>query len=133
MAKATERFKVVTSSEILVTEVNKSAVKVELQYGRDGKLPEIVIAEMYNKEGEWCYTRSQVRLESSKDNAKFLIDGINSAYKESSKVKKDAPKNSDVTISTMTTEQKAELLKMLLEENATFTNTLLKKGGKIKR
>lgn len=116
MAKTTERFKVVASSEILVVEAGKSAVKVELQFGKEGKLPELVIAEMYNKDGEWCYTRSQVRMEASKENAKFLIDGINTVYKEASKVKKDAPKDGAVTISKLTDAEKAALLAELLKE-----------------
>ena len=131
MAKTNERFKVMQASEVLVLEAGKSAVKVELQFGKEGKLPELVIAEMYNKEGEWAYTRSQVRLEASKENAKFLIDGLNESYKAASKIKKDTTsKASEVTISKLTDEQKAELLKALLEESKAFESALTKKVKK---
>jgi len=54
MAKATERFKVITSSDVLVVEAGKSAVKVELQFGKDNQPTELVIAEMYWKDStEW--------------------------------------------------------------------------------
>ena len=131
MTKANERFKVITSSEILVTEANKSAVKVELQFGKDGKLPEIVIAEMYWKDStEWAYTRSQVRLEASKDNAKFLIDGINAAYKEAGKVKKEAKVSDEVIISKLSDSEKAALLEALLKEARGFESVLTKKVKK---
>ena len=131
MTKANERFKVMQASEVLVIEPGKSAVKVELQFGKEGKLPELVIAEMYNKEGEWAYTRSQVRLEASKENTKFLIDGLNESYKAASKIKKDTTsKASEVTISKLTDEQKAELLKALLEESKAFESVLTKKVKK---
>ena len=132
MAKATERFKVVVSSEILVTEANKNAVKVELQYGKDGKLPEIVIAEMYWKDStEWAYTKSQVRLEASKENANFLIKGIQDAFKASGKVDKST--TSDVksfNVNDLSPDEANELLKVLLEK-AKATNTVAnKKGGR---
>lgn len=132
MAKATERFKVITSTEVLVLEDGKSAAKVELQYGKDGKLPEIVIAEMYWKDStEWAYTRSQVRLEASKDNAKFLIDGINAAYKESLKVKKDVVETASVDVSRLS-EEEAKALEILLKKAQGFDSILTKasKGGK---
>lgn len=133
MAKASERFKVVVSSDVLVLEAEKSAVKVELQYGKDGKLPEIVIAEMYNKDGEWAYTRSQVRMEASKDNAKFLIDGINAAYKEAGKVKKDVKAAEEVVISKLSDSEKAALLEALLKEAKGFESILTKSSKKVKK
>lgn len=126
MAKATNRFKVVSSSEVVVLESNKSAVKVELQYGKDSQPPELVIAELYDKDGEWAYTRSQVRVPATKELAKYLIDGINSAYKESLKVKKDVKASEEVVISKLSDAEKASLLEALLKEAKGFESILTK-------
>lgn len=130
MTKATERFKVVTSSEILVLEANKSAVKVELQFGKDNQPTELVIAELYDKEGDWAYTRSQVRLPATKENANFLIKGIQDAFKASAKVEKaTASEVKSFNVNDLSPDEANELLKVLLEK-AKATNTVAKKGGK---
>ena len=130
MAKATERFKVITSSDVLVLESNKSAVKVELQYGKDNQPTELVIAELYWKEGDWAYTRSQVRLSATKENANFLIKGIQDAFKASSKVEKSTSGEvKSFNVNDLSPDEANELLKVLLEK-AKATNTVARKGGK---
>ena len=135
MAKATNRFKVVSSSEVVVLEVGKAALKVELQYGKDSQPPELVIAELYDKDGEWAYTRSQVRVPATKELAKYLIDGINSAYKESLKVKKDVVETASAVDVSRLSEEEAKALELLLKKAQGFDSVLTKssRGGKTKK
>lgn len=134
MAKATNRFKVVSSSELVVLEVGKSALKVELQFGKDNQPPELVVAEMYWKDStEWAYTRSQVRVPATKELAKYLIDGINAAYKESLKVKKDVVETASAVDVSRLSEEEAKALELLLKKAQGFESVLTKsskKGGK---
>lgn len=136
MAKANaNRFKVVQASDIVVLEVGKAALKVELQYGRDNLPPEIVIAEMYLKDAtEWAYTRSQVRVPATKELAKYLIDGVNAAYKESLKVKKDVDTIPAAVDVSRLSEVEVEALELLLKKAQGFDFTVAKasKGGKTK-
>ena len=131
MAKATERFKVITSSDVMVIESNKAALKVELQYGKDNQPTELVIAEMYWKDStEWAYTKSQVRLSATKENANFLIKGIQDAFKASSKVEKSTSGEvKSFNVNDLSPNEANELLKVLLEK-AKATNTVARKGGK---
>jgi stress response protein SCP2 len=48
-----KRFDVVASNKELVVTSEKSAVRVELQHGKDGEPTELVIAELYWKDGTW--------------------------------------------------------------------------------
>ena len=131
MTKAnSNRFKVVAASEVVVLEAGKAALKVELQFGKDNQPPELVIAELYDKDGEWAYTRSQVRVPATKELAKYLIDGINAAYKEAGKVKKEAKVSDEVIISKLSDAEKAALLEALLKEAKGFESVLTKKVKK---
>ena len=122
-----KRFEIVASTKEIITEPNKNAIRVELQYGKDGKPTEIVFAELYNKEGAWAYTRSQVRIDCTKENATYLISAVKSLYESSTKVEKKAsPKASKAlssAIETMTAEEKAELVKLLLGTDKPKTET----------
>ena len=134
MAKA-NRFKVVQSSDVVVLEAGKAALKVELQFGKDNQPSEIVIAELYNKDGEWAYTRSQVRVPATKELAKYLIDGVNAAYKESLKVKKDVVETASAVDVSRLSEEEAKALELLLKKAQGFESVLTQasKGGKTKK
>lgn len=113
-----KRFEILATTKEIITEPNKSAIRVELQYGKDGKPTELVFAELYNKEGAWAYTRSQVRIECTKENAEHVMKATKALYESSTKVEKKAsPKASkDLTtaIETMTDDEKSALVALLL-------------------
>lgn len=137
MTKANaNRFKVVQSSEAVVLEAGKAALKVELQFGKDNQPPELVIAELYWKDStEWAYTRSQVRIPATKELAKYLIDGVNAAYKESLKVKKDVVETASAVDVSRLSDEEAKALELLLKKAQGFESVLTKssKGGKTKK
>lgn len=143
-----KRFNIIASSPVLVIVPGKTAIKVELHYGKDGEPTEIVIAEMYTKDGEWAYTRSQVRVNATLENTKFLLENVKSMFESSKDVKKE-PKTTKVekAISSMTQDEKAALMELLLKDEKPkaakktkkedelelediITSIKIKKGGK---
>lgn len=137
-----KRFEIVASTKELVLEANKTAVRIELQYGKDGAPTEIVIAELYQKDGAWAYTRSQVRIPCTKENASHVLTSVKAVYESSTKVEKKAAKASKIedAIDSMTDDEKAALLEMLIgkakaepkakAEDLTLDATLTKKRGR---
>lgn len=124
---ASKRLETQASAEI-ITLSEKSALSVELQYGLESKpTAELVIAEKYNAGGEWKYSRTQIRMDCTKENAQKLTDAIAQMYKASAKVKKE-PKAAKVTsaLSALTADEKAELLKVLLADAKTPAKTTAK-------
>lgn len=110
-----KRFEIVAAAKELVLS-EKAAIRIELQYGQAGKPGELVIADMYIKDGKWSYTRSQVRLECTEANAKYIIDAIGSMYKASTKlVKAETSKASDISaiVSKMSEAERQALLEAL--------------------
>lgn len=112
-----KRFEIVASTKELVTADGKNAIRIELQYGKDGQPTEIVIAELYQKDGAWSYTRSQVRIDCTKDNAQHMLTSIKSMYESSLKVEKKATVKVDKLtseIDKMSDEDKNKLLALLI-------------------
>lgn len=110
-----KRFEIVASTAELITEPEKNAVRIELQYGKAGKPTELVFAELYNKEGKWNYTRSQVRIECTAENANYILKAVKALYDSSAKVEKKAEEpKAGLDVSKMSDAQKAELLAQLL-------------------
>ena len=138
-----KRFEIVASTKELVLEANKTAVRIELQYGKDGAPTEIVIAELYQKDGAWAYTRSQVRIPCTKENASHVLTSVKAVYESSTKVEKKAKASKlEDAIDSMTDDEKAALLEMLVgkakaepkakakAEDLTLDATLTKRGGR---
>lgn len=113
-----KRFEIVASTKELVTADGKNAIRVELQYGKEGQPTELVIAELYNKEGKWAYTRSQVRIDCTHANVSHVLTAAKEMFETSKKVEKKASaKKTDITsaIAAMTDEERAALLKALVD------------------
>lgn len=110
-----KRFEAIAQAKELVIVPEKSAVRVELQYGKEGEPTELVIAEMYWHEGAWKYTRSQVRMTCTKDNVQYVLEACKAMYASAAKVdKKPKASKIETAIDSMTDEEKAALLEMLL-------------------
>ena len=112
-----KRFETVASTPEIILVPEKSALRIELQYGKQNAAPELVLAEMYFAAGTWKYTRSQIRLEVSKENVKSLLENVKAMYESSTKVVKEvkAEKTTDViaALSKMTDAEKAAILSAL--------------------
>ena len=117
-----KRFEIVASTKELVPLDGKNAIRIELQYGKDGEPTELVIAELYSKDGKWSYTRSQVRIDCTKANIQHVLTCTKEMYESSLKVEKKATAKTDKlasAIGTMSDEDKAALLKILLGDAKT--------------
>ena len=111
-----KRFDVVASNNELVVTEDKTAIRIELQYGKDGEPTELVIAELYRKDDTWAYTRSQVRVNCTTDNCKYLLESIKSMHEASKKVvKTEKTSKVEKAIDTMTVEERLALIKALTE------------------
>ena len=112
-----KRFETVASTPEIIITPEKSALRVELQYGKQNAAPELVLAEMYFAAGTWKYTRSQIRLEVSKENVKALLENVKAMYESSTKVVKEtkAEKTTDVlaALAKMSDSEKAAILAAL--------------------
>ncbi len=112
-----KRFEIVASTKELISADGKNAIRIELQYGKEGAPTEIVIAELYQKDGAWSYTRSQVRIECTASNAKHVLESVKAMYDSSAKVEKKATAKVDkltAALETMSDEDKNKLLAVLL-------------------
>lgn len=110
-----KRFEIMATSTELVLEKEKSAIRIELQYGKAGQPTELVIAEMYNKEGKWSYGHGQVRIPCTTDNATYVLKAVKAMYDSSAKVEKKAETPKTLDVDKLTDEQKALLLEALLK------------------
>ena len=137
------RFEIVATSHELVIVDGKTAIRVELQYGKAGEPTELVIAELYVKDGAWAYTRSQVRIPCTTANAKHVLDAVKTMHDASKKVTKTETTSTttiEKAIAKMSDAEKSALLAALVKTekpattdaeivlDATLTKT--RKGGK---
>lgn len=117
-----KRFETVASTTELVLEKEKSAIRIELQYGKAGKATELVIAELYWKENKWNYTRSQVRIDCTKENAEHVLKAVKAMYDSSLKVEKK-PAKDGLDLDSMSDAEKAVLLAALLKMSSESKDT----------
>jgi len=132
-----KRFEVIASTKELTSADGKNAVRIELQYGKDGAPTELVIAELYQKDGKWAYTRSQVRIECTAPNVQHVLTCSKEMYESSKKVEKKASTKVDKltsAIETMSDDEKNKLLALLIgkakEESTPTVSKTEKKAPK---
>ena len=128
---ASKRFEIMASGTELVTVAEKTAIRIELQYGKNGDVTEIVIAELYRKDDEWAYTRSQVRIPCTTANAKYLLETTKAMYDSSTKVVKKETSKVETAVDKMSDTQKAELLAALLASEKPAAKAKAKKSDDI--
>lgn len=114
---AKNRLEILAKTDIIVTAPEKSAFRIELQYGLDGQPTEIVVAGMYWTDGTWQYSKNQFRTICTLETARALMDGVKAAFDHSKKVDKK-PKASPVenVLEKMTDDEKAALIAKLMAD-----------------
>ena len=119
-----KRFEIMAVNTEHVIEDGKSAIRIELQYGKAGQPTELVIAEMYSKDGKWAYGHGQVRVPCTADIATYVLKSTKAMYDSSLKVEKkvEAPKTLDISsldLNSLTDEQRANLVAAILGSSKT--------------
>lgn len=110
------RFTKLSKTTAIEIEKEKSAFIVELQEGNT--VPEIVINEMYYKDGEYKYCRGGVRIPYNADIIKTFMKDFNEVYALAKTIKPKASevkttKITDIDLSSLTPEQIAMLIAKL--------------------
>lgn len=115
---AKNRLEILAKTETFVVTPEKSAFRLELQYGLDGQPTELVIVGLYWKNGAWAYASNQFRVHCTFNVIKAINDGMKLVYEKSKTIEKKS-KNGPVEdiLKGMTDEQKAALIAQLLGDS----------------